>query len=113
MNERKIERLKKNFQDYLEMALNRQVSQFKHWREADYGIARGPAQYWWQPLSMALERYSRQSKVLTDDLTASRRLKRGRHPTGHCNSLQAKVNWQFTAKNGRVKRKRLYPTLAS
>ena len=55
MNERKIERLKKNFQDYLEMALNRQVSQLKHWREADYGIAGGPAQYWWQPLSMALE----------------------------------------------------------
>jgi hypothetical protein len=55
VNERKIERLKKNFQDYLEMALNRQVSQFKHWREADYGIAGGPAQYWWQPWSMALK----------------------------------------------------------
>lgn len=36
------------------MALNRQVSQFKPWRKADYGIARGPAQYWQQPWSMAL-----------------------------------------------------------
>jgi len=28
-------------------------------------------------------------------------------------NLQAKVNWQFTTKNARVKLKRLYPTTSS
>ena len=28
-------------------------------------------------------------------------------------NLQAKVNWQFTTKNARVKQKRLYPTTCS
>lgn len=29
----------------------------------------------------------------------------------HRNNMNAKINWQFTTKNARIKLKRLYPTL--
>ena len=31
----------------------------------------------------------------------------------HRNNMNAKINWQFTPKNARIKLKRLYPTLQS
>ena len=31
----------------------------------------------------------------------------------HRDNLQAKINWQFTTKDARIKLKRLYPTLCS
>ena len=30
---------------------------------------------------------------------------------GHRNNMDAKINWQFTTKDARIKLKRLYPTL--